>query len=166
MLIVFAAVGKEYFFATVNRGNVMSRMNKVSMMTYGILQAQLTGAEHNGRINKYWIPILVAMLFIYMNSLILIVWYFGDCMVWFESICQVFLLYRNDNCCNFVAFLASSLSVCKRFSLLSVSLNIKAGFVLPLPYTLCSTMILSGKNENSLICHTLGVIQELIILWF
>ena len=53
MLIVFAAVGKEYFFATVNRGNVMSRMNKVSMMTYGILQAQLTGAEHNGRINMY-----------------------------------------------------------------------------------------------------------------
>ena len=53
MLVVFAAVGKEYFFAMVNRGNAMSKINRLSMMTYGSLRAQLTGTDRNDRINKY-----------------------------------------------------------------------------------------------------------------
>ena len=49
----FAVVAIKYSFATVDRGSIMARIHKWSVMLYGSLQAEYMETNHNSHIHRY-----------------------------------------------------------------------------------------------------------------
>ena len=49
----FAVVSKECFLATVDRGSIMARIHRWSVMIHGCLQAEFMETKYNGYIHRY-----------------------------------------------------------------------------------------------------------------
>ena len=52
-LRIFAVVAIESYFATVDRGSIMARIHRWSVMIYGSLQAEFMETKYNNHIHRY-----------------------------------------------------------------------------------------------------------------
>ena len=95
----FAVVSIECSFATVDRGSIMAKMHRWSVMIYGSLQAELM--KYNSHIHSMEHLSLLKLLLIYLNRLTTIIKYFGGCKIELDSTIQVFFLHRKQDFSHF-----------------------------------------------------------------
>ena len=72
----FSVIAIECSFATVDKGRIMARIHRWSVMIYGSLQAEFMETKYNSHIHGYG-----KLLLIYLIRLTTIIRYFGVCKI-------------------------------------------------------------------------------------
>ena len=88
-------------FATIDRCSIMTGMYRRSMMIYSRHRLNLRGPSITVVFIGMEYPTLVTLLLVYLNRLTKRSRYFGNCNIWLDATCQVFLLHREQDFCNF-----------------------------------------------------------------
>ena len=94
-------VAIECFFVTIDRCSAMTGINRWSMMIYCSLQVKFERTQPNGRIQRYGASIFGDIIIKVSKPINKEQQVFWGLFLGLDSICQVFLLHREQDFCNF-----------------------------------------------------------------